>query len=129
MNLLVLNLCMDADDPVLGHTTAWVNALSRHCDEVTVITMTAGRIAVEGNVTVHSLRKERGYSEPRRLLRFYQLLFRVLRERRTDACFAHMAPLFATLFAPVAARLSDASPGCPVGLSCFEMRSVSPSIG
>jgi glycosyltransferase involved in cell wall biosynthesis len=102
VNLLVLNLCMDADNPVLGHATAWTNALSERCDEVTVITMTAGRIAVEENVTVHSLRKERGYSEPRRLLRFYRLVSRVLRERRIDACFAHMAPLFTVLFAPVA---------------------------
>lgn len=93
---------MDADDPVLGHTTAWTNALSRRCEQVAVITMRAGRIAVEENVTVYSLGKERGWSEPRRLVRFYRLIHRVLRERRVDACFAHMAPLFTVLFAPVA---------------------------
>ena len=32
VNLLLFNLAMDADDPVLGHTTAWTNALARRCD-------------------------------------------------------------------------------------------------
>jgi glycosyltransferase involved in cell wall biosynthesis len=102
VNLLVFNLALDADDPVLGHTTDWTNALARRCEHVSVITMRAGRLAVEPNVTVHSLGKERGFSEPRRLARFYNLIGEVLRERRIDACFAHMAPLFAVLFTPLA---------------------------
>lgn len=102
MNLLVFNLAMDADDPVLGHTTAWTNALARRCEHVCVITMRAGRLAVEPNVAVYSLGKESGYSEPRRLARFYRLVGSAVRERRIDASFAHMAPLFAVLFAPVA---------------------------
>ena len=102
MNLLVFNLAMDADDPVLGHTTSWTNALARRCDHVSVITMRAGRLDVEPNVEVHTLGKELGLSEPRRLARFYGLMHSALRERRIDACFAHMAPLFAVLFAPVA---------------------------
>lgn len=105
MNLLVFNLAMDADDPVLGHATAWVNALASRCEHVSVVTMRTGRLAVEPNVAVHSLGKERGLSEARRLARFYRLVGSVLREHRIDACFAHMAPLFAVLFAPLA-RLS-----------------------
>src|SRR5215217_2577833 len=93
---------MDADHSVLGHTTAWTNEIARRCNHVSVITMCAGRIAVDENVTVHSLGKELGRSEPRRLLEFYRLLDRVFEERPIDACFAHMAPLFALLFAPVA---------------------------
>jgi glycosyltransferase involved in cell wall biosynthesis len=102
VNLLVLNLGMDAAHSTLGHTTAWANALARRCEHVAVITMFAGQLAVADNVTVHSLGKELGRSEPRRLVEFYRLVGRVLRERRIDACFAHMAPLFAVLFAPVA---------------------------
>jgi glycosyltransferase involved in cell wall biosynthesis len=102
LELLVFNLEMDAASPVLGHATAWVNYLARRCAHVSVITMSAGEIAVEENVSVHSLGKERGYSEPRRLLEFYRLVRRVLRERPIDVCFAHMAPLFAALFAPAA---------------------------
>jgi len=104
MNLLVLNLGMDADHSALGHTSAWVNALARRCEHVSVITMFKGRLDVEANVDVHSLGKERGLSEPRRLVRFYALVRRILRERRVDACFAHMAPLFTVLLAPVARR-------------------------
>ena len=65
---------MDADHATLGHTTAWTNALARRADHVSVITMVAGRIAVEPNVTVYSLGKELGRSEPRRLLTYYRLV-------------------------------------------------------
>jgi glycosyltransferase involved in cell wall biosynthesis len=102
LNLLVLNLAMDASHTSLGFTTHWTNALARRSEHVSVITMTAGELALEPNVTVHSLGKERGFSEPRRLAEFYRSVYRILRERRIDACFAHMAPLFAALFAPVA---------------------------
>ena len=102
MNLLVFNLAMDADDAVHGHTTDWTNALARRCEHVSVITMRAGRLEVEPNVSVHSLGKEHGYSEPRRLARFYGLSHSVIADGRIDACFAHMAPLFTVLFAPQA---------------------------
>jgi len=102
VNLVVFNLAMDADHATLGHATAWTNALARRVDQVSVITMLVGRVAVEPNVTVYSLGKELGRSEPMRLLAYYRLVHRVLTERRIDACFAHMAPLFAALFAPVA---------------------------
>jgi glycosyltransferase involved in cell wall biosynthesis len=102
MNVLVLNLGMDAAHPTLGHTTAWVNALARRVEHVSVITMFAGKLAVEENVTVHSLGKELGRSEARRLASFYRLSQAIVGERRIDVCFAHMAPLFATLFSPIA---------------------------
>jgi glycosyltransferase involved in cell wall biosynthesis len=102
VNLLVFNLAMDVDHATLGHATAWTNALARRSDHVTVITMLAGRVAVERNVTVYSLGKELGRSEPERLVTYYRLVHRVLHERRIDCCFAHMAPLFAALFAPLA---------------------------
>ncbi len=104
MNLLLFNLLMDADHPVLGHTTPLVNALARRCERVTVITMSTGRVEVEPNVTVHSLGKERGYSEPRRLARFRRLTKRAVRQDRIDACFAHMAPMFTVLFSRTARR-------------------------
>jgi glycosyltransferase involved in cell wall biosynthesis len=104
VNLLVFNLVMDVAHSTLGHTTVWTNELARRCDHVSVITMCADRLAVEDNVTVHSLGKEHGRSEPRRLAEFYRLVHRVLHERPIDACFAHMAPLFTVLFAPVARR-------------------------
>jgi hypothetical protein len=95
VNLLLFNLGLDAAHPVLGHTTPWTNELARRCEHVSVITMFVGEVTVEPNVTVYSLGKELGRSEPRRLLEFYRLVHRALGERSIDACFAHMAPLFA----------------------------------
>ncbi len=101
MNLLLFNLATDADDPLLGFTTDWINRLAAHYDCIDVITMRAGRLAVAPNVTVYSVGKERGYSEPRRLVEFYRLLRQLRRERSYAACFAHMMPLFAVLGAPL----------------------------
>jgi glycosyltransferase involved in cell wall biosynthesis len=102
LNLLVFNLAMDASHTALGFTTQWTNALARRAKHVSVITMTVGELDLAPNVSVYSLGKERGASEPRRLIEFYRLVHKVMRERHIDACFAHMAPLFAVLFAPVA---------------------------
>ncbi len=101
MNLLLFNLATDADDPLLGFTTEWINRLAAHYDCIDVITMRAGRLAVAPNVTVYSVGKERGYSEPRRLVEFYRTLWRLRHERTYAACFAHMMPLFALLGAPL----------------------------
>ena len=101
MNLLVFNLATDADDPILGFTTGWLNRLAAHYTQVDVITMRMGRLAVAPNVRVLSVGKERGYSEARRAVEFYRLLIGLLIRRRYAACFAHMMPLFALLSAPI----------------------------
>jgi glycosyltransferase involved in cell wall biosynthesis len=101
MRLLLFNLATDADDPVLGFATCWIQVLAEHVEYIDVMTMRAGRLEVPPNVTVYSVGKEKGYSEPRRAAEFYRILFRLLREHRYDACFAHMMPLFAVMAAPV----------------------------
>lgn len=103
-NLLIFNLKTDADDDVLGFTTDWINALATYFRRVFVITMCAGRIDVAENVEVYSLGKEKGYSEPRRAIEFYRLMWRVLRTEKVDACFAHMMPLFAVMGWPLLRR-------------------------
>ena len=101
MNLLLFNLATDADDPILGFTTNWLNRLAAHYDQVDVITMRVGRLDVAGNICAYSVGKEKGYSEARRAVEFYRILTRLLRQRRYDACFAHMMPLFAFMGAPL----------------------------
>jgi glycosyltransferase involved in cell wall biosynthesis len=100
-NLLLFNLATDADDPVLGFTTHWINRLASYFAAVDVITMRAGRIAVADNVRVYSVGKERGLSEVRRAAEFYRILGVLLATRRYAACFAHMMPLFAAMSAPL----------------------------
>lgn len=109
--LLAFNLAVDADDPVLGFTTGWLNGLAAHYDRVDVITMRAGRLDVAPNVRVFSVGKERGWSELRRAAEFYRLLRARLAEGRYAACFAHMMPLFAVMGAPLLRRA-----GVPVTL-------------
>ncbi len=99
--LLLFNLATDADDPILGFTTRWIQELATHCERLDVITMRAGRLDVPGNVRVFSVGKERGYSEARRLWEFYRILVGLCWRQRYDACFAHMMPLFVVLAAPL----------------------------
>jgi glycosyltransferase involved in cell wall biosynthesis len=101
VNVLVFNLRLDADDGVLGFTTDWVNALARRCDEVVVITMAMGSLRLEPNVTAYSVGLEKGRGKARRVIAFYALLWKVLRERRINVCFAHMNSVFAVLGAPL----------------------------
>lgn len=101
LNLLLFNLATDADDPILGFTTQWINRLAVHYERIDVVTMRAGRLSVAPNVCVWSVGKEQGYSEVRRLVEFYRSLSRLLRERTYSACFAHMMPLFAVMGAPL----------------------------
>ncbi len=101
MRILLFNLVTDADDPVLGFTTRWICALADRVESVDVVTMRMGRVEVPGNVRVYSVGKEKGYSEPRRVVEFYRLLNHILKQARIDACFSHMIPIFTVLAAPV----------------------------
>ncbi|MEM4205021.1 MAG: hypothetical protein QXS54_13215, partial [Candidatus Methanomethylicaceae archaeon] len=101
MRLLIFNMAMDLDDPLLEFVTYWVRSLAKRVEFIHVIAMRAGRIEVPENVRVYSVGKEKGYSEPRRAVEFYRLLFRILREDQIDACFSHMIPIFTVLAAPV----------------------------
>jgi glycosyltransferase involved in cell wall biosynthesis len=101
VRLLLFNLATDADDPILGFATRWIWALAKQAEFIHVITMRAGRVDVPKNVTVHSVGKEKGYSEPRRVIEFYRLLLHVTRSNSIDACFSHMMPRFTVLAAPI----------------------------
>jgi glycosyltransferase involved in cell wall biosynthesis len=100
-HLLLFNLVTDSRDPILGFTTQWIRELAARVGSIDVITMRAGVIDVPPNVRVHSVGKEHGYSEPRRVLEFYRHLFRILRAQRIDGCFSHMMPPFSVLGGPI----------------------------
>ena len=101
MRLLWFNLATDADDPVLGFTSRWIQAIATKVERIRVITMRAGRIELPENVRCDSVGKEAGYSRPRRIVEFYRILLEVLRNEPVDACFSHMVPLFTVLAAPL----------------------------
>ena len=100
MRLLLFNLMTDESDPVLGFACGWIRELADRCEYVDVITMYRGTYQQPPNVRVFSAGRERGLSKPLRAANFYRHLLRLLRERRYDACFAHMMPLFAGMAGP-----------------------------
>ena len=99
--LLMFNLATDAENSALGFAISWIAELAKHVAAIDVITMYAGKYDLPEHVRVYSVGKEKGYSEPRRFLEFYRILFRLLRQHRYDGCFAHMMPLFAAMAAPI----------------------------
>jgi glycosyltransferase involved in cell wall biosynthesis len=101
MRLLLLNLATDVDNPTQGFNTRWIWALAKRVEFIHVVTMRIGRVEVPGNVRVYSVGKEKGFSEPRRAIEFYRILFGILRDDRVDVCFSHMAQIFTVLAAPV----------------------------
>lgn len=99
---MMFNLAADPADELLGFTMQWVTAIASRVRSVHVITMRAGTdLDLPSNVRVHSLGKESGASEPRRVVTFYRHLSAILAKERIDVCFAHMIPLFVLLAGPV----------------------------
>src|SRR5947207_1803808 len=101
MRLLLFNLATDEDDPILGFATRWIRALAAVVDFIHVVTMRMGKLDLSDNVRVYSVGKEKGYSEPRRVVEFYRILARILRQHNIDVCFSHMIPLFTVLGGPI----------------------------
>jgi len=101
VKLLVFNLAMDLDHSMLGFAARWVSELASQVERIEVITMTRGRVDVPPNVVIHSVGKERGWSEPHRALEFYRILHLLLQSRSVDVCFSHMMPLFTAMGGPL----------------------------
>lgn len=101
MRILWFNLATDCDDPILASGARWIDEVARRVERVDVVTMRQGRTIPRDNVRVHSVGKEKGYSELRRALEFYVALCRVRRAGPIDVCFAHMMPVFAAMAAPI----------------------------
>jgi glycosyltransferase involved in cell wall biosynthesis len=101
-NLLLFNLVTDRNDAILGFTTEWITALAPFFGKIFVVTMTKGVVEVPPNVLVYSVGKELGLSEFRRVIRFYQIVLRIVSREHIDVCFVHMISVFAILFFPFA---------------------------
>jgi len=104
MRLLWLNLATDLDDPVLGFTPSWIREIAKLVESIQVITMRQGRVNLPKKVSVSSVGKERGFTEPKRVFEFYRHLLRILHQEHIDLCFSHMIPIFSVLsFLPLKA--------------------------
>jgi len=107
VTVLLFNQRLDLDDPGQGVAIDWMRALAARVDRLIVITHDAGRLPALANGVIYSMGRERGWSEPRRVLHFYRLLFRVLRSERPAFALAHMVPVSTVLAGPIltAARI------------------------
>jgi glycosyltransferase involved in cell wall biosynthesis len=101
MKILWFNLRVDRNRQGLAFAIDWLNSVAEQVERIDVITMQSGEYQVRDNVHIYSIGKEKGYSEPRRAIEFYRLLWNLVSQHDYDACFAHMMPLFAVMAAPV----------------------------
>jgi glycosyltransferase involved in cell wall biosynthesis len=83
---------VDRTHDVLGFTTRWITEIASHVDSLIVLTGYAGEYDLPENVSVYSYGKERGFSKPRRVLRFERLVASIALSNRVDVVFAHMIP-------------------------------------
>ena len=95
MKLLIITQKVDINDDILGFMHRWVVEFAKHCEKITVITLSVGRYDLPANVKVLSLGKEAGASKLKYLARFYSYIWR---ERKNyDAVFVHMNQEYAVL--------------------------------
>jgi glycosyltransferase involved in cell wall biosynthesis len=87
----MITQAVDEDDPVLGFTPGWVNALAEHLGRLSVLCLRAGRHTRQENVTLRVL----GEGKLRRLCRLRRGLKDELKGMERGVVFAHMCPRYA----------------------------------
>ena len=73
MKLLILTQVVDKDDLYLGFFHRWIEMLAPHHEHIHVICLKGGVYTLPENVSVHSLGKEKGYSQFRYIKNFFSL--------------------------------------------------------
>ncbi len=104
MHVLVFNIRTDAADTALGFTTTWINGLAERFEQVSVVTIHSGELALRDNVRVYSLGGETQASRIARVRTLYEVLSEVSARHPVDVCFQHMTLRLALLVAPIMRR-------------------------
>ena len=99
MKLLIITQAVDENNPVLGFFCRWVEELSTHIEEITIIALSVGEHHLPEKISLYSLGKEKGTGRIVRALRYFWLLI-ALRKKYTHV-FVHMNPEFVLAGAPV----------------------------
>ena len=93
MNVLYFNLSIDKNDAPLAFGIDWVDNFSQTAERVDVLTFRQGEYELPSNVTVYSISRSSRFKAISRLLtviRFYRVLWKLLRSFKYDLCFSHM---------------------------------------
>jgi glycosyltransferase involved in cell wall biosynthesis len=91
LRIVMITQAVDEDDPVLGFTCGWINALARLVERLEVICLRGGKHNLAGNVAVNVM----PVGKFRRFFYLRNFLKKALREKSIDAVFAHMCPIYA----------------------------------
>lgn len=86
--LLICTQAVDTKDQALGFFHEWIGALAREFTSLHVICLKEGAHTLPGNVTIHSLGKEKGVSRLGYVVRFYRYL--IVYWGEYDTVFVHM---------------------------------------
>ena len=100
MNVLYFNLSIDKNDAPLAFGIDWVDNFSQTAERVDVLTFRQGEYELPSNVTVYSISRSSRFKAISRLLtviRFYRVLWKLLRSFKYDLCFSHMNIMFINL--------------------------------
>jgi glycosyltransferase involved in cell wall biosynthesis len=103
MRVLMVTQTVDLDDPVLGFTHTWVNALARWVERLHVVTLTAGRHHLAENVMLHAYGPPgKSHNRPSRFWFYNKHFARLILGRQVDVVFVHMIPRWVLLATPYA---------------------------
>lgn len=94
---------VDLDDPVLGFTHAWVNALARHVEKLHVVALAAGRHHLAENVALHAYGPpDKPHSRLSRFWFYNRCFAHLILGGQADVAFVHMIPRWVILASPYA---------------------------
>lgn len=88
MKILVFTQAVDINDPILGFFHGWLKSFSAKFDEITVIALGVGQIALPSNIKIYSLGKEKKHSKLRMLAKLFVLIWK--NRHAGEAVFVHM---------------------------------------
>src|SRR5581483_5358306 len=99
MRVLLITQTLDRQDSILGATHGLAEQLARRLERLYALQLWAGETALR------SMGKERGATKPAQLATLTRAVRTLAARGQVDLVFAHMAPLYAIVAAPIA-RLS-----------------------
>ncbi len=88
---IMITQAVDEEDPVLGFTPGWINALAKNLRRLSVYCLRAGKHSLRDNVSLHVL----GEGKAVRLQRLRTGLRADVESMKARAIFAHMCPRYA----------------------------------
>jgi glycosyltransferase involved in cell wall biosynthesis len=102
MQILMIVQELNESSWVRGFIADWARSLARQpqVEQLHILALELGQFTPPPNVSVYSMGKEGGKNRARELLRFYQVLGRLI--GGVDVIFSHMTPRYVWLAAPLA---------------------------